>query len=80
MKIFIRFDKLENYSCDGTAFVSFVLRLRLPSSSFRASTKVEKSFFLPFAFFYYLQPLPVFPFVIVQTEKEKSWRVKKEEK
>lgn len=45
MKIFIRFDKLENYSCDGTAFVLF-LCLRLPRKFFflYASMKVKKDF------------------------------------
>jgi hypothetical protein len=70
MKIFIRFDKLENYSCDGTAFISFVLCLRLfRILIFCASTKVEKSFFA-FAFFILFTTTSCFsPSVIVQTRK-----------
>lgn len=77
MKIFIRFDKLENYSCDGTAFVPFVLRLRLPRKFLRASEKVEKSF-CAFAFFIIYNHFLFSLFVIVQTEKKNpgGWKVK----
>ena len=74
MKIFIRFDKLENYSCDGTAFVSFVLRLRLPRNFFMRLGKLRNLFCL--RIFYYLQPLPVFSFCYCANRKEKSLRVK----
>lgn len=68
---FIRFDKLENYSCAGTVRLAFSFARR--SLPFVRLRKVEKSF-LPSHLF---PPLPVFLFVIGKQPKGKSLRVKR---
>lgn len=77
MNFFIRFDKLENYSCDGTAVGSFCVFLRFPSSRLQLEPffvrlgKLKNLFLI----LYYLQPLPVFCFlfVIAQTNVKNPW-------